>query len=308
MHFSSAINRPQCESDSTFLQVTSGCSHNRCRFCVAFKDAAFVPSPLHEIREDLREIALMGGIPPKRMFFQGANALALGYDHLMEIAGMIHDTLPSVQSIGCYGRMDDLTAFSVDQLRDMHETGYEQLVFGLESGDDEVLAFMDKGYDSALALEQGLKLGEAGMPFRASYVVGLAGAGCGMRNARLSAALFNRIRPQTIGCDSLVVLPRTPLYDDVRQGKFLEAGEVERIEEVIEFISLVDYDCYFNADHITFPMQLRGQLPDDRDALIETYRLLLMTVSEARMRAYRERIWPAMMPEYTQQAPLFASL
>ena len=308
MHFSSAINRPQSEADSAFLQVTSGCSHNTCRFCIAFKDAAFAPSPYQEIRDDVLEIARMSAKPPKRVFYQGANALALGYDRLMAIAGLIHEMLPSVQSIGCYGRMDDLTDFSVNQLRKMHEAGYENLCFGLESGDDEVLAFMDKGYDSALALEQGLKLGEAGMPFRATYVTGLAGAGKGMRNARLSAELFNQIRPQTIGSDSLVVLPRTPLYDDVRQGRFKEAGEVERIEEVIEFISLIDYDCYFNADHITYPMQLRGQLPDDRDVLIETYRLLLMTVSEARMRAYREKIWPAMMPEYTQQGPLFASL
>ena len=308
MHFSSAINRPHSEHDSMFLQVTSGCSHNTCRFCVAFKNVAFAPSPLEEIQEDLEEIALMSLVHPKRIFFQGANALALGYDRLMCIANMIHTTLPSVESIGCYGRMSDLGEFTVQQLREMNDAGYEQLCFGLESGDDRVLALMNKGYDSSCALEQGLKLKEAHMPYSATYIVGLAGAGQGLRNAQLSAELFNRIQPQTIGCESLVVLPRTPLYDDVRQRLFWEAGEVERIEEVIEFISQIDYDCMFRADHITFPIQIRGQLPEARDDLIETYRLLLMTVSEERMRAYRERIWPAMMPEYTQQAPLFVSI
>ena len=85
MHFSSGIVRPPYEAWSTFLQVTSGCSHNKCRFCTFYKDAAFRVSPEEEIREDLAELRDFGAIP-ERIFLQGADPFLLSYNRLMHIA------------------------------------------------------------------------------------------------------------------------------------------------------------------------------------------------------------------------------
>ena len=67
MHFSCGIVRPPYEAGSCFLQVTSGCSHNKCRFCTFYKEAPFSVSPESEIREDLQEIR-DSGWKVKRIF------------------------------------------------------------------------------------------------------------------------------------------------------------------------------------------------------------------------------------------------
>ena len=130
MHFSSGIVRPPYEAWSTFLQVTSGCSHNKCRFCTFYKDAAFRVSPEEEIREDLAELRDFGAIP-ERIFLQGAEPLLLSFNRLMHIAELIKEYLPSVQSIGGYGRVDSLKNKTVEQLQQLKQVGYDLIGLGL---------------------------------------------------------------------------------------------------------------------------------------------------------------------------------
>ena len=115
MHFSSGIVRPPYEAYSTFLQVTSGCSHNKCRFCTFYKDAPFCVSPESEIREDLAELRATAWLA-ERLYLQGADPFLLSYEKLRHIADLIHEYLPSVQSIGGYGRVDSVKNKSVEQL------------------------------------------------------------------------------------------------------------------------------------------------------------------------------------------------
>ena len=165
MHFSSGIVRPPYEAYSTFLQVTSGCSHNKCRFCTFYKDAPFRVSPESEIREDLAELRTYAG-PVERLYLQGADPFLLSYEKLQHIADLIHEYLPSVQSIGGYGRVDSVKNKSVEQLKKLKETGYDMIVFGIESGDDVVLDRMNKGYHAQDIVDQLSKMTEAGLVLR----------------------------------------------------------------------------------------------------------------------------------------------
>ncbi len=41
MHYDGMIIRPPSEADSILLQVTLGCSHNKCTFCGSFREKRF---------------------------------------------------------------------------------------------------------------------------------------------------------------------------------------------------------------------------------------------------------------------------
>ena len=99
MHFASNVVRPPYEANSVYLQVTSGCSHNACRFCTYYKDAPFAVSPEREIVEDLEELASYGMAFP-RIWLQGADPFLLSFSRLKRIANLIHKYLPFVKTIG----------------------------------------------------------------------------------------------------------------------------------------------------------------------------------------------------------------
>lgn len=71
MHFASGIVRPSFEAGCAFLQVTSGCSHNRCAFCTYYKDARFAVSPMEEVEADLDELAAHPWHGYDRVWLQG---------------------------------------------------------------------------------------------------------------------------------------------------------------------------------------------------------------------------------------------
>jgi len=79
MHFDGGVNRPPYETADGFLQVTRGCSHNRCLFCTYFKDVPFSKSPLDEIEDDIKKIPSYFGAP-RRIFLQSADGFAADYD------------------------------------------------------------------------------------------------------------------------------------------------------------------------------------------------------------------------------------
>lgn len=119
MHFSCGIVRPPYEAGSCFLQVTSGCSHNKCRFCTFYREAPFSVSPESEIREDLQEIR-NSGWKVKRIFLQGADPFLLSYDRLKRIMDLIKEYLPWGVSVGGYGRVDSVRNKSVGELKSLN--------------------------------------------------------------------------------------------------------------------------------------------------------------------------------------------
>jgi hypothetical protein len=53
-----AIIRPTSEAYSQLIQVSVGCSHNRCTFCPACKEKIFNIKGFDEIQEDIPDTAL----------------------------------------------------------------------------------------------------------------------------------------------------------------------------------------------------------------------------------------------------------
>ena len=55
MKYTGLTDRPPFEARSLLLQVTAGCSHNRCAFCTMYREVPFAAETMEQIEKDLRE-------------------------------------------------------------------------------------------------------------------------------------------------------------------------------------------------------------------------------------------------------------
>lgn len=292
MHFASDINRPPYEAYDAYLQVTKGCSHGSrggCDFCTFYKNCGFSASPMEEIEADVAELK-RHPYQFDRIFLQGADSLILPYKRLVEIAELIHRELPWVKSIGGYARIDNLKNKSVEELRHLAELGYSNFYFGNESGDDYLLSRMHKGYEAEEIVRQLSKLDEAGMPYIMNFLGGLGGRDYGLGHARKTADVINRLHPTMVYASELTLFDDTPLSADVRAGKFAEATEAERYEELKELVERIEVPTIFKAEHVTLPEPIRGRLPEDRERLVAQLDNLIDRAKSGQLDGFRQMV------------------
>ena len=291
MHFSSDINRPPYEARDMFLQITSGCSHGGCEFCTFYKDAKFRISPIEEVEEDIKELKQLS----KRYYFdriylQGADPFIAPYEYLKKVAELIHEYLPNVKSIGGYARVDNVKNKTVEQLKELKELGYSNFYFGNESGDDYILKRMNKGYEAQTVVDYIKKLDEAGMPYILNFLGGLGGHNYGDGHAIHSAEVINQLHPTMVYASELTLFPDTPLSKDRDNGSFVEATEVERFEELKTLIENIKVPTIFRAEHVTLPVPIRGNLPEDKDEIIDMLDHLIEVAKTGRLDNFRSTV------------------
>ncbi len=289
MHFDGGINCPPYETADGFLQVTRGCSHNRCLFCTYFKDVPFSKSPLDEIEADICEIPRHFGAP-KRIFLQGADGFAADYGTLMRVAELLREHVPSVETIGGYARIDDFYDKTEEQLRNMAAAGFADPYIGVESGDDAVLKRIGKGYSAAQAREVLEKLDASGMPYVVNFLNGAGGHGYGLRNAQLTAELYNGLHPSMVNASMLTVVPGTPLYRAVQKGLYAESTETEKLEEIRELVCCLTCDTVFMNEHASNLFHVKCRIPEARDELLAYIDRFMAEHDESELRRYREMV------------------
>ena len=273
MHYTGPIFRPPYEAQSLLLQVTTGCSHNKCTFCSMYDEVPFASSPLEEIEEDLA-FAASCRTPYDRVFLVNGDAFCLPYDRLMEISELVHRHLPHIRTIGGYASINNILAKSEQELRDLAQAGFADFNIGLESGLDDVLAFMNKGYTLDQAREALARLNAASMPFNLNIITAAAGRGRCQEHAAANAAIVNEADPTLIFVSPLHVDPGARLEQLVAQGDFVECTLGDYITEEIEFLKQLKVsDCVFFGLHVSNPVRVSGILPRDKDHLIHELEL-----------------------------------
>lgn len=304
MHYTGTIWRPPYEASSLLLQVTAGCTHHRCKFCTLYDDLPFKfkLSPVKDIESDLLEAQLWGtdpmamlsarlqGLPRpeavRRVFLVGANPFVLSFRRLKTIGELIHNYFPTVETIGCFARVTDVELKSDEELAALHHLGFDGITIGVETGDDRALAFMDKGYRSRDIVEQAMRLSAAGISYNFFYLAGISGAGCGVEGARKSAEVFNRTRPRLIGSSMLTIFPESRLYQEIQQGNWEEEGELEKLAELKALIENLSIDTRIVTDGASNLIQVRGNLPEDKEQLVSSLERLIRNADEEALRAY----------------------
>lgn len=268
MHYTGKTFRPPFEEKSLLLQASTGCSHNKCTFCSMYRDVPFAPAPMDEIESDIEFIGRNRTLF-KRAFLVGGDPFTLPFNRLKRIGELICEHIPRIESIGCYATIPNILKKTPEQLRELAGLGYAGLNIGLESGLDDVLDFMNKGFTAAEAREALLRLNDAGIPYTLNLIHGVAGAGRGLENALADAAIVNEVQPELIIVTVLHVEWSTALSDCVSDGRFVPATLREVVEEEMAFLRATELaDTFFFGAHEINPIRVNGALPADRDFLV----------------------------------------
>lgn len=272
MHYTGTIYRPPFEARSLLLQVTTGCSHNRCSFCTMYRDEPFRVEPLEQIEEDLAEARQY--VPNvTRVFLENGDPFALSADRLEQIAVMIHAYLPRVETIAMYASIKNVIGKSDEELRRLRNLGINELNIGVESGLDEALVYMNKGYTSDQAKYELNRLKSAGIDYGANIILGCAGPERRHENAAATAALLNETKPFLIFTGTIHSDPGCPLYEDIQNGRFVESTFGEYLDEEEELLKLLELtDCYLFGLHPSNIVTMHGNLPEDKAVMLDLIR------------------------------------
>ncbi len=270
MKYDGTTYRPPVECDSVLLQVTVGCAHNTCTFCNMYRDVAFSVESMEQIEKDLVEAR---GIYPngERVFLVNGDAFVLKTEKLKAIAEMIHKYFPENKVITMYASIRNIKAKTDQELKELNACGINDLYVGVESGSDQVLAYINKGTTVEEAKTQLHRLNNAGINHLASLMIGVGGKGKGLENARLTAAFLNDTKPALIWIGTLALFSGTPMHGEMVSGHFSLASELEILQEEKELIERIGlYNVPVYGVHPTNAVPVKGVLPWDRQKMIET--------------------------------------
>jgi radical SAM superfamily enzyme YgiQ (UPF0313 family) len=138
MNLTGIVYRPPYEADSLLLQVTQGCSHNKCTFCYMYPDVQFSVCPMEQVEADIDEYARYRP-SARRVFLEHGDAFVLSADRLLKIADAIHRKLPKVETIAMYASIQNIKGKTDEELRQLRAAGIHGLDIGVESGLDAAL-------------------------------------------------------------------------------------------------------------------------------------------------------------------------
>ncbi|HPA21208.1 MAG TPA: radical SAM protein [Verrucomicrobiae bacterium] len=261
--------RPPSEADSYILQVTYGCSHNRCTFCGTYLDKPFRVRPMEEIRED---IALAQRLMPetRRVFLADGNALILGTEKLTDILDSLASGFPLLRRVGIYANARDILRKSDADLALLRLKRLEILYLGLESGSAEVLRRIQKDCTPAEMLEAVQKARRAGIRVSVIALLGIGGTALSAQHAEETGRLVSAMDPEYLSLLTLMLVPGTELH---RQHQ-ARAFELMRPEELLaEMRAIITHTeglsrCIFRTNHASNYLPLAGTLSRDKARLL----------------------------------------
>lgn len=264
------VFRPPSEARSLILQVSNGCSWNKCTFCDMYTagQKRFKPKAQTDIEREL-QIIVKSGQPVRRVFLADGDAMVLSFRRLREILEAIKLALPEIQRVSAYCLPRNLKNKTLEELAELKTLGLQLLYVGCESGDDEVLAKINKGETFQSSLESLLKIKQAGLKSSVMILNGMGGQKYSEQHALNSAKLMNLAQPEYLA--TLVV--SFPMGEARIQagfkGEYQALQQAQLFREIRHFLENLELEkTIFRSDHASNYLVLKGVLNKDKDKLL----------------------------------------
>lgn len=287
MHYNGPVIRPHTDTDRIIIEVTIGCTHNSCTFCNFYKGVPFRVAPLSQVEMDLSEASVRWP-HAKSLWLAGGNPFCLSTEKLIQLGDLVRNYFPDVH-VSTYARVDDLFRKSVEDIHKIKDHGIDDVMIGIESGDDDVLSFVNKGYTAADIVRECQKLDQTSMTYRFIYLGGLAGKDKLIESARRSADVINQTHPIAMNMTNVSVLPDTKLYEQMRRGEFTEATELERIMEARALVENLNNEIYLDNTTAANNFYFTAKLPEEKAALLKKLDNLIDTFTDEKERMLHAR-------------------
>jgi len=282
MRYYGDIYRAPSEAESLLLQITIGCSHNRCTFCYMYKNKSFRIRPLEEIREDIRQ-ARAAYPSVRRVFLIDGDALVVPTAYLSELLDHINEVFPECERTGLSATAADILRKSPQELSMLRSKGLKIIYMGVESGSDAVLKMVCKGSDAAALAQAGVRVRDAGIALSVSVIAGLGGVQRSNEHALKTAEVLNAIQPDFVGLLSLLLHEDAPIRREVEAGTLTLLESRETLQEIRLLVEALELEAtVFRANHASNYAPLKARLPEEKKRLLDEIDRLLLLRSPVR--------------------------
>lgn len=280
------VFRPPSESESLILPVTDGCSWNECTFCEMYTapQKKFRAREEAEIIESIRLVGEQYGDQVRRVFLADGDALVLSTRRLLNILRAIKTYLPAVRRISSYCLPRNLVKKAQSEVNELAAAGLSMVYVGAESGDDQVLAAVNKGESFETTCAALDKFGHAGITRSVMILNGLGGKVYSRQHAENSARLANATQPEYLA--TLVVsFPQGEQRFRAGFPAWEPLNQHELFVEMEQFLALLDLKrTVFRSDHASNWLVLKGTLGADKERLLAQVRQAVIAPEAANLR------------------------
>lgn len=270
MRYKGPVYRPPSEADSLLIQATIGCPHNRCTFCMIYKNGPrFRVRDVAEIKEDILTASDVFARKVRTIFLPAGNTIAMKTDDLCEVLTFASKVFPGLERITVYGSSQYIHKKGPQGLKRLADAGLSRIHVGLESGDDVILKRIKKGTFSQEQIEAGKWVVDAGIELSLYVILGIGGKDRTISHAIETARVLNHIEPDFIRLRTFVPKINTPLLEEVQDESFKMLGPYEVLRETALLIKDIQASSYLTSDHYTNYINLEGMLPREKTRLLE---------------------------------------
>lgn len=269
MRYVGDIYRPPSEAYSYLLQVTIGCSHNKCTFCSMFKDKWFKVRDVKEVLEDL-EMARARYSRIEKIFLCDGDALCLANEKLMVILDKINELFPECKRVSVYGSAKDVLRKTDAELKELYENGIKMIYLGAESGSQKVLDNIEKGVTREQLIEAVHRIEASGIQSSVTFISGLGGKELWEEHAIETGKMISEMNASYVSLLTLMLDYRAPIMQDINRGAFQVLSGEEVVAETYLLMKHANptKPCVFRSNHASNYVSLRGDLPADKDRMM----------------------------------------
>ena len=298
--------RPPSEAASLLIRVTKNCPWNQCAFCSLYRGQKFEIRPVADVKADILEakeieqrvieVAHQHGVDPTDLgaryglfwigqphinaFLGDSNSIIVRADDLAEIIRFLYQSFPNLRRVTSYGRAQTICKKPFADLVKLREAGLSRLHVGLETGDEFLLSWLQKGATADQMVEAGQKVKRAGISLSEYVILGLGGQRWWEQHALGTARVLNTINPDFIRLRTVMVQPGTPLAARTETGEFRIPSPELILREERLLIENLDVTSWLISDHISNYLSINGKFPEAKSEMLEEIDEVLRMIDE----------------------------
>ena len=284
MKYEGMIFRPPSEAESLILQVTVGCSYNRCTFCGAYQGKSFRVKSFEEVKEDIDEVSSYGS-QIRKVFLADGDALIIPQKGLVRILTSLREKLKGLERVGIYANAKDILRKDADELKELRELGLGILYLGLESGNPEVLKRIKKNATVDQLIQAGRRVKKSGILLSVTVILGIGGVQGSQAHAVETGKVLSEMDPDFVGALSLMIVPGTPIEREIEAGELVlptPYGLIQELETMIQHCHFTR--CFFASNHASNYLPLRIRIPEEKEEALKRIREVLRRKDPALLR------------------------
>jgi molybdenum cofactor biosynthesis enzyme MoaA len=274
------VFRPPAEANSIIIQVSIGCSFNKCSFCSMYETKSFKVRDTKDIFEEIETLSIYADT--RRVFLADGDALACDTSFLEEVLKKLKLSFPKLQRVSAYASPYNLLEKSLNELKLLRENGLSLVYYGMESGNQELLKYISKPMKQSKIVEGLDKACDANIKTSVTVILGLGGKNLTVQHIEDSAKVINECKHINYLSTLQLGLSNTKEDDffkrfEKKNQEFVFCSDEDMLDEQKRFVKQLNpkKSIIFRSNHASNALPLKGTLPKDKDNLLEVLHMAL---------------------------------